>query len=167
MFDQSLFTDTLLKVKYKNFLYCYLKNWPTTHRLEFVLERLEPDLLDQRSVHAGWVHRAHLGIGQADYLLETWWDCSCVFIVESTMNMIIHWSLWLSPGLEDHPMIILMRKTFLKTLASEGGGGLSRRALSCCCSSLSGATIENYFPHTHFSSKIPSSLQSNQDSNHW
>ena len=73
----------------QNFLYCYLKNRPTTHRLEFVLERLESDLLDQRSVHARWVHRANLGIGQSDYLSETWWDCSFVFIVDPTLNMII------------------------------------------------------------------------------
>ena len=35
----------------------------------------------------------------------------------------------------------------MKTLASEGGGGLSRRALSCCCSSLSGTEIKIYLFH--------------------
>ena len=38
----------------------YLENRPTSHRSEFVFQRLEPDLLDQRLIHARVVHRPHL-----------------------------------------------------------------------------------------------------------
>ena len=71
-------------------------------------------------------------------------------IVVLCLLWIQHWTWSLSNHRNyrlDHPLIILMRKTFLKTLASEGGGGLSRRALSCCCSSLSGKEINLYLFH--------------------